>query len=138
MMTMHCNDDDDEDDDGDNDAEALKPVHGLDVWSQVDQFGVTVLERTIHWMVHGWFEGGRKCDQLLNNIIQHVGNVGDDVLVSALEIFLSGDVEVDRTRRHLVGEEGTSDRRAGAAQRACQSLLHLLRRQVLFGKVLQY
>ena len=113
-------------------------MHGLDVWSQVDQFGVTVLERTIHWMVHGWFEGGGKCDQLLNNIIQHVGNVGDDVLVGALKVFLSCDVEVDRTRRHLVGEEGTSDRRAGAAQRACQSLLHLLRRQVLFGKVLQY
>ena len=113
-------------------------MHGLDVWSQVDQFGVTVLERTIHWMVHGWFEGGRQCDQLLNNIIQHVGNVGDDVLVSGLEIFLSGDVEVDRTRRHLVGEEGTSDRRGGAAYRACQPLLHLLWRQVLLGKVLQY
>ena len=116
----------------------LQPVLGLDVRDQCDQLGGAVRKGTIHWKVGGGLKRGRELGQLLNDVVQHVGDVGDDVPVRSLKVFLSKDMEVEGTRLHPIGEEGTANSSRGAAHLTRQPLLHLLRSHVLLRIVLQY
>ena len=116
----------------------LQPVVDLDVQAKCDQLGGAVRKRTIHWKTGRRLKRGCQLDYLLNNIVQHVGDVGDDVPVRSLKVFLSKDMEVEGTRLHPIGEEGTSDGSRGAAHLTRQPLLHLLRSHVLLRIVLQH
>ena len=116
----------------------LQPVLSLDVRDKCDQLGGAVRKGTINWKVGGGLKRGCESCQLLNDVVQHVWDVGDDVPVCSLKVFLSENMKVEGTGLHPIGEEGTSNCSRGAAHLTRQSLLHLLHSHVLIRIVLQY
>ena len=109
----------------------LQPVVDLDVQAKCDQLGGAVRKRTIHWKTGRRLKRGCQLDYLLNNIVQHMGDMGADVLVGSLKVLLSHDVEVKGTRIHPVGEEGTTNCVGSIAHRTCHTLLHFSSSDVL-------